>query len=35
MRPVAAVRRWKFGPGRLNGQPVAALMKAEPTFTFK
>jgi len=32
---VAAVRRWKFGPGRLHGQPVAVIVNVELTFTLK
>jgi TonB family protein len=32
---VAAVRRWKFGPGRLNGRPVAVLVNVELTFRLK
>jgi TonB family protein len=32
---VAAVRRWKFGAGRLNRQPVAVLVNVELTFKLK
>ncbi len=32
---IKALKRWRFRPGMLNGQPVAVIVNVELSFTLK